>query len=226
MLVFIDGENFRQNLVNELYHARLIESRDTLFRFDIAGVMREALFCDDLDIIYYGSEVKLPKLPHGEKVDSEILEQASKISRKMRRWKPMLEDQGIEYVRAGNLKVKRVKPCRECGAKELIIQEKGVDVRLALDIYERAINDKPEEIAVFSSDVDLCPVYRKLKLLGVKVWYVCFADKMNIAVDKSCYKTMTISPKLVKNHFEGAFLDGDVYTGDDEFEVDDYIEEN
>lgn len=222
MIVFVDGENFRQNLTKELIKKHLINNQDTIYKYDVMGLMREALMDDDVDIWYYASEVKMPR---GYKPDAEIVEQMKKIEKKARRWVPMLEAQGIKYIRAGNLKPKMARPCRHCGKQEEIIQEKGVDVRMALDIFEQCLEPDCDEIAVMSSDVDLCPVYRKAHHHWTKVRYVCFADRINKAVNSACYKTMTISPAMVKKHFEGVMLGGEV-TIDGELPTDDYVDEN
>ena len=223
MIVFVDGENFRQNLSLELVRQHLIKNRDVAYKYDVVGLMREALMVDDPDIWYYASEVKLPK---GHEVDDQVLKQVIKIEKKTRRWVPMLKEQGIKYIKAGNLKVKMSKPCRHCGESSEIIQEKGVDVRMALDIFEQSLNPSVEEIAVMSSDVDICPVYQKIRKHWTKVRYVCFADRMNMAINSACYKTMKISPRMVKNHFDGVMLGGEVELFPDDLAIDDYIDEN
>lgn len=223
MIVFVDGENFRQNLTNELYKKHLIERRDTIFKFDIVGLLREALLTDDVEVRYYASEVKMPR---GHEPDPEIVKQMHRIEQKSHHWVPMLIEQGIKYIKAGNLKPKMSVPCRFCGKKEEIIQEKGVDVRMALDIFEHCLSDENDEIAVMSSDVDLCPVYRKAHGHATKVRYVCFADRMNMAVKESCYKTMTISPDNVKRHFGGVMMADSLIRDDDKTDTDDYLYEN
>ena len=223
MLVFVDGENFRQNLTLELMEKHLIKNRDVMYKYDVAGLMREALLEDDLEIWYYASEVKMPK---GFEPDEDILKQMLKIEKKTRRLIPMLEAQGIRYIRAGNLKPKPSKPCRCCGNRDEIIQEKGVDVRMALDIFEQALSHENDEIGVVSSDVDICPVYKKIQKKLVKIRYVCFADRMNRAVNSACYKTMTISKAMVARHFEGVMVGGDAELSVSDLEVDDYIDEN
>ena len=224
MIVFIDGENFRQGLSNELYEKHLIERRDVLYKFDVVGLMREALKIDDVEIWYYASEVKMPR---GHKPDPEIAKQMCKIERRARFYVPMLLEQGVKYIKAGNLKPKMSGPCRKCGEREEIIQEKGVDVRMALDIFEECLKPEREEIAVMSSDVDLCPVYRRANQHFTRIRYVCFADRMNKAVNASCYKTMTISPDNIKRHFMGVMMVDALETeSDDDKEIDDYLYEN
>lgn len=223
MIVFVDGENFRQNLTKELLKKRLIKNRDVLYKYDVVGLIREALMIDDVDIWYYASEVKMPS---GYAPDADIVEQVLKIERNAKRWVPMLKEQGIKYIRAGNLKPRMAKPCRNCGSVEEILQEKGVDVRMALDIFEQCLDPHCDEIGVMSSDVDLCPVYQKAKRHWIKVRYICFADRINRAVNSACYKTMTISLAMIAKHFEGVMLGGDTEISQDEPEIDDFVDEN
>ena len=223
MIVFVDGENFRQNLTKELMRKHLIKNQDTMYKYDVVGLMQEALKTDDVEVRYYASEVRMPK---DYEPDPEIVEQMQKIERKAKRWTLMLEEQNVKYIRAGNLKPKMARPCRHCGKQEEIIQEKGVDVRLALDIFEQCLEPDCDEIAVMSSDVDLCPVYQKAHRHWTKVRYVCFADRMNRAVNSSCYRTMTISPAMVKNHFEGVMVGGESEIAEGTLVTDDYVDEN
>ena len=81
----------------------------------------------------------------------------------MRKWVADLSNQGIVYIKAGSLKIKESKPCYSCKARQEHLQEKGVDVRLALDIFETSLDKEYKEIAVVSSDTDICPVYHKIK---------------------------------------------------------------
>lgn len=223
MIVFVDGENFRQNLANELCKKHLIQRRDTLFKYDVVGLLREALMVDDIEVWYYASEVKMPR---GHEPDPEIVKQMHLIDERAKHWVPMLKEQDVRYIHAGNLKPKTSVPCRVCGSKQEIIQEKGVDVRMALDIFEYCLDPEHEEIAVMSSDVDMCPVYRKAYKHGVKVRYVCFADRMNLALKEACYKTMTISPDNVKHHFEGVMPENSMIRKESEQAAEDFVYEN
>lgn len=223
MKVFVDGENFRQGLTKELFDKHLINHYDTIYEYDVAGLIREALLVDDVNIWYYASEVKRPQ---GYEPDSEILEQMEKIERKAKFWIPMLKNQGIRYIKAGNLKPKPGKACRYCGKEEDVIQEKGVDVRMALDIFEECLNPECEEIAVMSSDVDLCPVYQKARRHWTKVRYICFGDRVNKGVSSACYKTMMIGPGILKKHFERVIIDGDKDATRKGAPTDSYVTEN
>ncbi len=195
MLVFVDGENFRQRLSEILVAKKLISSKDQCFTFDLAGLLSDAIGSDELEIMYYASEIKTPV---GYIPSKDVQTRLNKIKENMRVWVASLKNQGITYIKAGNLKIKDDKICPSCHNKIERLQEKGVDVRLALDIFEYAMKKDIREIAVVSSDTDICPVYHKIKSY-TRVKYICFADTVNRAVSAATDETITISLDKVKN---------------------------
>ncbi len=196
MIIFIDGENYRQNLSKALAEGGVIDDKDIPFKYDTAGLLRDILGQDVLDIRYYASEIKTPR---GYTPSEHILKQMAIIKEKTRRWVADLKNQEINYIKAGNLKVKEGKECRNCKVKSEVLQEKGVDVRLALDIFKASLENETNEIAVFSSDTDLCPALHEAKAHGTKIKYICFATRVNRAISAVCDETITITlPKLQK----------------------------
>lgn len=195
MIVFIDGENFRQNLASILVEEKAIKDKDAVFEYDIFGLLKDVLGTDDLGIRYYASAIKMPR---GYTPTRRILNQLAKIREKTRKWVSMLETQGISYIKAGNLKVKEGRVCSKCGATNEILQEKGVDVRLALDIFEASLDKGIERVAIVSSDTDLCPTYHKAKAHKTKLTYICFASRVNRAVAAVCDEIITITATKAK----------------------------
>ena len=190
MIVFIDGENFRQNLASVLAEKQAITDKDLFFEYDIPGLLKDVLGRNDLEIRYYASAIKTPR---GYTPTKAILKQITKINERMRKWVAMLKRQEITYIKAGNLKVKEGKKCPRCRAKSEQLQEKGVDVRIALDLFEASLGKKTTQLAVVSSDTDLCPAYHKAKSHRTKLFYICFASRVNRAVAAICDETVTIT---------------------------------
>ena len=62
------------------------------------------------------------------------------------------------------------------------MQEKGVDVGIAVDIVFDSLSGLVDEVILVSSDTDLLPAIRVAKALGVKVTYIGFSDKMTRAI--------------------------------------------
>lgn len=195
MLVFIDGENFRQVLNTILVNTGVINEREN-FKYDLVGLLNDILGTDDLQIKYYSSRVKPPR---GHDLDEHTQYSLNKIKEASRKWTSHLMGQGVECIKAGSLKIKEESPCSNCQYKQVRFQEKGVDVRLALDMFEASLDDKTSAITVVSSDTDLCPTYHKIMDRGVNIQYVCFAAFVNRAVSAATNETVTITTeKAVK----------------------------
>lgn len=199
-IIFVDGENFRQGLVNSLLDQKLIKDKNVFFKMDIRGLIEDAIGEQNLNINYYASEIKTP---NGYKPSKEITEQICMIREKSRRWVVLLKQQGINYIKAGNLKVKEGKKCAHCHMVSDILQEKGVDVRVALDMLEVAYEKPRTDIVVISSDTDLCPTYHKIRAKKLKVVYACFSERVNRAVVSATNEVITITPQKVKQYFLG-----------------------
>ncbi len=113
------------------------------------------------------------------------------IQQSHRRWIAELTNQGVIIVKAGYLKVRESSACTHCGKKTQILQEKGVDVRLATDMVMAAVQDKTKHIVVLSSDADMIPALEVVRKAGTKVSYLCFAEELNRAIAAIVDETLT-----------------------------------
>lgn len=59
--VFIDGENFRQRVVELLCNQDAIEDKNMNFSLDVRGLIEDVLGISGVEINYYASEIKTPK---------------------------------------------------------------------------------------------------------------------------------------------------------------------
>lgn len=197
MSVYIDGENFRKGITAVLLDAGVIKNSRDLVNYPIRALLEDVLAEDNLTIRYYASKIKLP---HGFAPGKDTMQHVEMIKNFTRVWVPNLEAQNIAYIKAGSLKVKAAKQCRKCGHEQEILQEKGVDVRIAADIFEDVFVGKQKTIILMSSDTDLCPVLHKVKQRGAKIMYVCFANRTNRAVSAVANETVAISIAKVKKY--------------------------
>lgn len=67
-----------------------------------------------------------------------------------------------------------------------IYKEKGVDVRLALDLYSLAIENKYDKAILISSDSDLVPAVRMIQIRKKEVEYIGFSHNTSMALIKEC----------------------------------------
>ncbi len=63
-------------------------------------------------------------------------------------------------------------------------KEKGVDVKLAVDILDMAYQDKYDTAIIVSSDTDLMPGIIRAKELGKKIEYVGFSHRPSFAMQR------------------------------------------
>lgn len=197
MKLYIDGENLRHRLVSVLHQEHLIGDRDDMFSVDVRQLVQNALGEVPESITYYTTRIKQPKFDIPELLTHKI----TSIQESHRRWIAMLTNQGIEVVKAGNLKVKESNPCYHCGRRTMVLQEKGVDVRVASDIVMASIHDKVQDIAVLSSDADMIPALNIARRGGANITYVCFQEEQNDALIKVTDRMVTYTRQHIVNAF-------------------------
>jgi uncharacterized LabA/DUF88 family protein len=198
MKIYIDRENFRKGLENTLREGGVLKKNQQLKKYRVRDLLRDVLNADELQIAYYASRVKLPK---GYRPNQKIVDAAEKIKEESRVWLADIVGQNIGLVKAGNLKIKQSKPCYNCHKKQETLQEKGVDVRLSVDMLEDVYDKKLSPVGLFSSDTDLCPVLHTAAAKQIKVVYICFANGLNRAVAAVAHETVAISTDKVKQYF-------------------------
>ena len=106
MIVLIDGENFRQNLAQILADEKYIKNKDDFFKYDVAGLMKNALGAKNLKIKYYASEIRTPK---GYEPSRNTLRQLTKIREKMRKWVRQMETLRTDSIPYDEVKFENVK---------------------------------------------------------------------------------------------------------------------
>jgi uncharacterized LabA/DUF88 family protein len=73
-------------------------------------------------------------------------------------------------------------------------QEKGVDVKLAIDMITLALEEKIDTAILISSDTDLIPAVLTLKRKGISTRYVGLENRPSIAMAKHCEQFL-LKPK-------------------------------
>ena len=190
-IFFIDGENFVYQLRDTLAKRRLIKYRDELARVDIRKLFVDAMqdpSVQQASIRYYAAKVHIiDRTP-------ELKERTERYAADAEVWKKALTDQGIEYVDAGHLLVRDGKPCVECGHREPVLTEKGVDVQLATDVIRSS--GENVRLVLFSSDGDLMPAVEESKRRGSELVYIGFRGVSNAALSRIASKRLTITGKV------------------------------
>lgn len=178
MKVYIDGENMRHRLVSVLLNANRIQDSEDYFKSDIRKLITDALGESPEEISYFTTRIRQPKFDIPDKLRHQIDE----IQESHRRWIAELTNQGVRVVKAGLLKVHENSPCVHCGRRTMVLQEKGVDVRMATEMVLAAVHDNTDTIVVLSSDADMIPALEVVKRSNTKVIYMCFDEEVNEAL--------------------------------------------
>ncbi len=200
MKVLIDGENLRHQLAHVLDYNQKITDHNAYFRFDLTGFISEVLHTENVDITYYTTRIKQPD----QKIPVKLQNKITAISASKRRWVADLTNQNVTVVKAGYLRVRTSNACIHCGKKTLVLQEKGVDVRLATDMVITSSQATEKIIAVGSSDSDLIPAIAAVRRAGLQILYFCYAGWLNRSVAAQTDKTITFDDETVLKYFKGS----------------------
>lgn len=157
--VFIDGSN----LYSKLKGLRV----KTTSEFDYTGFVKQLAKGEELVYVgYYVGQVQMEKNnPRSEALYSNQQKFFHRLSTQI---------PDIEIVRGHIQNFNGV------------YKEKGVDVRLALDIYKYANQSLYDRAIVVSSDSDLLPAIRMAQASGKEVEYIGFTNSSSIAMFREC----------------------------------------
>ncbi|MFH1656362.1 MAG: NYN domain-containing protein [Candidatus Nealsonbacteria bacterium] len=112
------------------------------------------------------------------------------LIQKQRELKNHLEKQGFEVIYAG--RVRGYEESCPKGHKFLTFKEKGVDVRIAVDMITFACDKEIKTAIIASSDSDLQPAIKELKNKGVEQIYLGFEDNPNKGLTFTTNRTILI----------------------------------
>lgn len=194
-LVYIDGENTFFQIFDTLRYKRMAKYRDDLTKFDMRWLLGQVL-SGKTKAYYYGTKLK------EEDSSPELLERTRRMIDHKRRWIGYLSNQGIDFVSAGELRIRDTSSANE--QTNLTFAEKGVDVRMAVDMIESAADHKTDTLVLLSSDADMAPVIPAVQRHGVKLIYVAFEGRINDHIAGAADQTEVISNKQIIEAFKRA----------------------
>ena len=79
-----------------------------------------------------------------------------------------------------------------------VYHEKGVDVKIAVDLLTGAYENSYDTAILLSSDTDLIPAIQKVRALGKAVEYIGFAHRPSLGLQKH----VTLSRLLIRAEIE------------------------
>ena len=192
VIVYIDGENTFFQIFDELKRSHLVKNR---VKFDMKMLLEHMLGdLGDFQSRYYGAKL------HEQHDDPELLKRTQKMIDHKRRWIGYLSNQDVEFISSGNLVIRPdVNPVTK--KDELVFEEKGVDVSLAVDMTEAAAAKQVDAIVLWSSDQDLKPAMLAAQKHGVKVIYLTHEARINDVMTGSASETRLIPTDVIQKAF-------------------------
>lgn len=177
-VLFIDGENFIFKIEDSLIASGIIKKKISSENIDLKKLVSLALSSYQIDEInFYNAKLRQ---------FGPTLKKSQELILKQRVLKTTLEKQGVNFIIAGTVQPQQI------SANKFTFNEKGVDVRIAVDMVTYSCDKIMDRAILCSSDSDLLPAVRELRKREVEVVYVGFENIPNIALSKNSNKTVLI----------------------------------
>lgn len=193
-VLLIDGENFKGKIKGVFTDGGT--DKPVWHQFNFRGLLDSALKGITIDrVIFYFARVK-------EHPDSK--EKSRALIEEQRLLKTNLEKYGYEVVLTG-----RVRGLQEMhhGKKVLVFKEKGVDVKIGVDMVSMACDGEVETIILASSDSDLQPAIQEVHKRKVKCTYLGFENQPNKGLTYTTNKTILIrNSEVLENKNYGSLF--------------------
>ncbi len=207
VILFVDGENFKKRIKDVLSIEGVIKEkeRDNLdwVRFDFNGLFNQVLQGIEINNkIFYSAKIK---------EHPATLEKSKILIQRSRSLKSHLESesQKLEVVMAGSVRghsKEEIMECKKCHFIEkktvTIFKEKGVDVRIAVDMVSMVCDNLLETAVLASSDSDLQPAIKELRKRGKKIIYVGFENDPNKGISFTSNRTVLIRNSEIVAHYQ------------------------
>ena len=179
-VLLIDGENFKGKMKTVFKTAG--KKRSLWHEYDFKGL---------LDTVLAGIRIERRVLYFARlKMHEESPEKSEQLITEQRLLKNHLEKQGFEVILTGRVRGQMEEG--ERGKKTLVFKEKGVDVKIAVDMVSLACDKKAGEIILGSSDSDLQPAVTDVRKRHVNCIYLGFESQPNKGLTFTTNRTILI----------------------------------
>ncbi|MCR4275500.1 MAG: NYN domain-containing protein [Candidatus Wolfebacteria bacterium] len=179
--LLIDGENFKGKIRDVFKEVG--KNKPIWHEYDFKGLLDKVLQGIDIEkSIFYFAKIK---------EDPQTREKSKRLIEEQRLLKTHLEKQGFEVILTG-----RVRGHMENnGSSEksiLVFKEKGVDVKIAVDMVSWSCDKKSDQIILGSSDSDLQPAIKEIRKRGTNCIYLGFETQPNKGLTYTTNRTILI----------------------------------
>ncbi len=183
-IVFIDGENFRKSIQFIFDNAK--KQTPIWYSYDFKGLFDKVLIGIEIhQVIFYFSKLQMhPETP----------EKSKQLIEERRLLKTALERKGYIVMIAGRVRghMERVRGFLGRTKEILTFKEKGVDVKIAVDMVTKACDGVLQQAILGSSDSDLQPAIQELRKRKVFCIYLGFENEPNKGLTATTNRTILI----------------------------------
>lgn len=196
-ILLVDGQNLLNKLIKILIEGQIIRGEKIDWRnYDFNGLFAKVL---------EGLEIKEKLFYIAKLIEyADTKEKSKELIERQRILKTYLESQGFNVIIAGRVR-KHVKEV--INGKEICdFKEKGVDVRIAIDMITMSLLDKKaNNIILASSDSDLQPAIREIRKRNknIVITYLGFEEGLNKGLTYTTNKTIVIRNSEAVSFYKG-----------------------
>lgn len=179
-ILLIDGENFKGKI--KYVFKELGKEKPVWHEYDFKSLFEKVLGNTSVDEkIFYFARVK---------EHSESKEKSRQLIEEQRLLKTHLERQGFKVILSGRVRGQYETDYK--GKVSLVFKEKGVDVKIAVDMISMACDNYTQHIILGSSDSDLQPAIAEIRKRGTPCTYLGFETQPNKGLTFTTNKTILI----------------------------------
>ncbi|OHB11556.1 MAG: hypothetical protein A3H60_01605 [Candidatus Zambryskibacteria bacterium RIFCSPLOWO2_02_FULL_44_12b] len=178
-VLFIDGENVKGKIKDVFKELR--KDSPVWHEYNFKNLFDRVLDGIKIDRkVFYFAKIK---------EHEQSREKSRQLIEEQRLLKTQLEKQGFEVILRGRVRGQ----IENIGGKEILIfKEKGVDVKIAIDMVSLSCDKKVKEIILCSSDSDLQPAIEEVSKRNVNCIYVGFEVNPNKGLSYTTKRTILI----------------------------------
>ncbi len=167
-VLFIDGENFLNKIEDILKKQKVNLRKGDLSKIDINFLLNKALEKYKITRkIFYAAKLHLHPKTKDKSLELILFQRYLKTN---------LQKQDFEFLIAGNVRGQEVTVDHKT---KVIFREKGVDVKIAVDLVAMSADKTIKTAILCSSDSDLQPAVQEARKRGIKVIYLGFGFQPN-----------------------------------------------
>ena len=179
--LFIDGENFLFKIEDEITQQGILKNKIDSTHVDLRKLIQMVLPNEHIDtIVFYSARLQMHK---------DTAKKSQELILKQRILKTHLEKQGVHFILAGHVRPQII---QLNGKSKTIFKEKGVDVRIAVDLVSLSCDKKIDRAIICSSDSDLQPAIAEVRKRNVEVVYLGFENSPNKGLTYTTNRTVLI----------------------------------